>query len=385
MEQRTIVHLDLDTFFVSCERKINSKLNGIPLIVGGTSGRGVVSACSYEARTFGVRSAMPMHYALKLCPQAKVVKGDMELYSQHSKLVTDVIADSSPIFEKASIDEFYLDVSGMDKFFGCYKWTTELSQRIINESGLPISFGLSVNKTVAKIATGEAKPLGKIEINSKAVQSFLNPLSIKKIPQVGNKTYYTLARIGIQKIQTLSEIPIDYLKQLLGKNGEDLWMKANGIDNSPLKPFRDKKSISAERTFLTDTFDLVKLRTELSAMVEKLAFELRTEQWLTACISVKIRYNNFDTEMKQRKISLTANDNILLNTVNQLFTEVYSRRMMLRLIGVKFSNLSRGFNQIDLFQDTERDIALHQAMDNIRNRFGASYIQRATSFKNAKK
>ena len=173
--ERAIVHMDLDTFFVSCERLTNSALNDIPLIIGGGE-RGVVASCSYEARKFGVRSAMPIKMALKLCPQAKVMKGDMELYSKLSHDVTQVIEEKAPVMEKASIDEFYLDITGLDRFYGCYQWTNELAQSVIKETGLPISFTLSVNKTVSKIGTGEGKPRGNLEIPEKKVRVFLNPL-----------------------------------------------------------------------------------------------------------------------------------------------------------------------------------------------------------------
>lgn len=179
--ERTIVHMDLDTFFVSCERLHNDRLKGIPVIIGGGD-RGVVASCSYEARYYGVRSAMPIKHALRLCPEARVIKGDMEMYSKMSHTVTEIIEERAPVVEKASIDEHYLDITGMDKFFGSYKWTEELMQSVSKHTGLPLSFALSVNKTVAKIATGEAKPLGKTEICAAMVRPFLNPLSIKKFP-----------------------------------------------------------------------------------------------------------------------------------------------------------------------------------------------------------
>ncbi|MDZ4757375.1 MAG: DNA polymerase IV [Bacteroidota bacterium] len=373
---RSIVHMDLDTFFVSCERLVNSQLNNIPLIIGGSSDRGVVASCSYEARTFGVRSAMPMKLALRLCPQAKVVKGDMELYSKYSHLVTDIIEESAPVMEKASIDEFYLDVSGMEKFFGCYKWSTELSKKVTKETGLPISFGLSVNKTVSKIATGEAKPHGKIEVCQPMVKTFLNPLSIKKIPMLGDVTYQLLSRIGIRRIETLSEMPIDVLQQLLGKNGKELWKKANGIDENPVEPYTERKSLSTEQTFEQDTIDIPKIKSILLGMVEKLCFQLRDEEWLASVIVVKVRYNNFDTETKQFKISYTSCDHIILKKVNELFDSLYQRRMRIRLVGIRFSGLVRGAYQINMFEDTTELISLYQSLDKIKKRFGSSSIQR---------
>lgn len=368
--------MDLDTFFVSCERLLNSKLVGIPLIIGGGSDRGVVASCSYEARQFGVRSAMPVKLALRLCPQAKVVRGDMELYSKYSHLVTDIIEEKAPVVEKASIDEFYLDVSGMDKFFGCYKWTNELINKIAKETGLPMSFGLSVNKTVSKIATGESKPLGRIEVPAIGVRPFLNPLSIKKIPGVGDVAFQLLSRIGIRKIETLSEMPVEMLQKLLGKNGGELWKKANGIDENPVEPYNERKSLSTETTFEQDTIDIPKLKSVLVAMVEKLAFQLRSEEWLTSVVVVKIRYNNFDTHTQQCKIAYTSCDHILLQKITDLFDKLYQRRMRLRLIGIKFGGLVRGTYQIDLFDDTTEMMSLYQAIDKMKKRYGIDSVQR---------
>jgi DNA polymerase-4 len=372
---RAIVHMDLDTFFVSCERLTNSELNGIPLIIGGGE-RGVVASCSYEARRFGVRSAMPIHMAMKLCPDAKIMKGDMELYSKLSHDVTNVLQEKAPVLEKASIDEFYLDITGMDKFHGSYKWTNELAESVIKETGLPISFSLSVNKTVSKIATGEGKPVGNLQIPENEVQGFLNPLSIQKIPMVGAVTFQLLSRIGVRKIQTLSEMPPEVLQQMIGKNGLDIWKKANGIDNTPVEPYTERKSISTEHTFSQDTIDLAKLKRVLIGMVEKLAFQLRSEQWLTSTITVKIRYANFDTETKQCKIAYTSADHILTKNVMELFEKVYQRRMRLRLIGIRFSGLVRGTYQINLFEDTEEMLSLYAAMDKMKSRYGFDAVMR---------
>lgn len=373
---RSIVHMDLDTFFVSCERLVNPHLNGLPLIIGGSSDRGVVSSCSYEARKFGVRSAMPMKFALRLCPQAKVIRGDMELYSNKSHEITDIIKEYAPVVEKASIDEFYLDISGMDKFFGCYKWTVELSSRIMKESGLPISFALSVNKTVSKIGTGEAKPIGKSEISQQMVKPFLNPLSIQKIPMLGDVTFQLLSRVGVRTIQTLSEMPAEVLQRLIGKNGIDLWKKANGIDEVPVQPYSERKSISTEQTFEKDTIDIPMLKSLIIRMVEKLAHQLRSENWLTSVVVVKIRYNNFDTETKQCRIPYTACDHILIEKVKDLFDKSYNRRMRLRLVGIRFSGLVRGAYQTNLFDDTTEKMALYQSIDSIKNRFGFDAISR---------
>ncbi|SJN49354.1 DNA polymerase IV [Sphingobacterium faecium PCAi_F2.5] len=371
--------MDLDTFFVSCERLVNSQFKDIPLIIGGGD-RGVVSSCSYEARTFGVRAAMPIKMALRLCPQARVVKGDMELYSRMSHMVTEVIEESAPVMEKASIDEFYLDLTGMDKFFGAYKWTNELGAKIEKETGLPISYALSVNKTVSKIGTGESKPHGHREISSVGVHSFLNPLSIKKMPMVGNATFQLLSRVGIRTIGTLSEMPIEVLQQMIGKNGTDLWRKANGIDETPVLPYSERKSISKERTFNSDTMDIRAVKSLISGMAEQLAYQLRQEKWLTSTVVIKIRYSNFDTETKQCRVTYTAADHTLARVALELFDKIYTRRMRLRLIGLRFTDLVHGSYQMNLFEDNAQLINLYQAMDAIKMRYGNDAIGRAVGF-----
>jgi len=376
---RAIVHMDLDTFFVSCERKEHSELKGIPLIIGGGD-RGVVASCSYEARKFGVRSAMPIRMALRLCPDAKVVKGDYELYSKLSHLVTDVIQDKVPLMEKASIDEFYLDLTGMDKFFGCYQWTQEIAASVTKETGLPISFALSNNKTVSKIGTGESKPSGKLQIIEKEIKPFLNPLSVKKIPMVGDKTFQLLSRIGVRTIHTLSEMPVLVLQQMIGANGKELWKKANGIDENPVVPYSEKKSISSERTFATDSIDILEIKRLISGMAEKLAYQLRQEKWLTSTVVIKIRYSNFDTETKQHKIAYTSADHTLSRVALELFNKVYTRRMRIRLVGLRFTDLVHGNHQMNLFEDTEEQMSLYQTMDYLKNRFGKDALGRASGY-----
>lgn len=378
---RAISHMDLDTFFVSCERLKNSDLVGKPLIIGGGD-RGVVASCSYETRYFGVRSAMPIKMALRLCPEAKVIRGDMEMYSNMSHTVTEIIQEKVPVLEKASIDEFYLDLSGMDKFFGCYQWTTEIAEAVRKNTGLPISFALSTNKTVSKIGTGESKPIGKLEIPEQKIRAFLNPLSVKKIPMVGNVTFQLLSRLGVRNIQTLSEMPVDVLHRLIGKNGQELWKKANGIDETPVVPYSERKSISKENTFSQDTIDINGIKSILSGMVEQLCFQLRQEKWLTSTVVVKIRYSNFDTETKQYRIPYTSSDHTLLRYALELFEKVYNRRMRIRLIGIKFTGLVHGCHQMNLFEDTEELISLYQTMDKIKTRFGSDSVGRASGFLN---
>lgn len=371
--------MDLDAFFVAVERKKEPKLNGLPLIVGGSSRRGVVAACSYEARKFGVHSAMPMYLAMQLCPDAKVISGDMEAYSQNSHLVTEIIADKAPAFEKSSIDEFYIDATGMDRFFGTFKWAVELQKKIMKESELPISMALSVNKLVSKVATAEFKPSAQKQIPAGTEKDFLGPLAIDKIPMVGKQTASFLYDMGVRTVATLRDMPQQFLISAFGKNGISLWNKAQGIDDSPVVSYSEQKSISTESTFDQDTIDVKRLKSILIAMVEKVAFQLREQKKLTSCITVKIRYSNFDTETKQIHISYTSSDHVILRVVQELFDKLYNRRMLIRLVGVRLSNLVHGNQQISLFDDTEEDINLYEAMDFIKHKHGVEKLIRATT------
>ncbi|MEN1784418.1 MAG: DNA polymerase IV [Bacteroidota bacterium] len=377
--KKTILHLDLDTFFVSVERRANPELRNKPLLVGGLSDRGVVAACSYETRGYGIHSGMSMKMARELCPEAYVIKGNAGVYSKVSDEVTAIIQEAVPVFEKSSIDEFYADLTGMDRFFGSYKYATELRRKIIKETGMPISFGLSINKVVSKVATNEAKPNSQLKIDLGLEKSFLAPLSIKKIPMVGDKTYQTLRNLGIRQVHTVQQMPVDIMQRVLGVNGKIIWRRANGVDHTPVIPFHERKSISNERTFDRDTIDVVKLKGILVAMTENLAYQLRRGEKLTACITVKIRYADFNTYSKQMRIPYTSADHILIPKVVGLFDTLYHKRMLVRLIGIRFSHLVSGNYQIDLFDDTEEALNLYQAMDKVRNRFGDRAIVRASA------
>ncbi|GAA4445032.1 DNA polymerase IV [Ravibacter arvi] len=374
--ERQIVHCDLDTFFVSVERLLNDDLVGKPVLIGGSSDRGVVASCSYEARKFGIHSAMPMKLARQLCPEAVLVRGDHDRYSKYSNMVTEIIEGSVPLVEKASIDEHYFDLTGMDRFFGSWKWAQELRRRIIRETGLPISFGLSTNKTVSKIATGEAKPCGERQVADGTEKPFLAPLSIRKIPGIGEKTYPMLRNMGISKIGTLQQMDVFTLQRVMGDNGVAIWRKANGVDDSPVVPFHQQKSMSKETTYHVDTIDMVLLRSTMLSMVDALCFDLRSEGKLTGCITLKIRYSNFDTHIRQIRIPYTNSERAIVPQVLSLFEKLYSRRMLIRLIGVKFGTLIRGNYQVDLFDDKFEDLQLSQALDRIRSRFGFSAIGR---------
>lgn len=377
LSDRHIIHLDLDTFFVSVERLRNSSLIGKPILIGGSSDRGVVASCSYEARKYGVHSAMPMRLARELCPDAILVHGDMDAYSKYSNMVTDIIQEKAPTYEKASIDEHYIDATGLDKYFGTFKWSNELRALIIKETGLPISFGLSVNKTVSKIATGEAKPNGLKHVHNGLEKPFLAPLSIRAIPMIGDKTYSKLKSMGVIKIKTIQEMQAELMQRVLGENGLTIWNKANGIDNTPITPYSERKSMSSENTFDRDTIDIQYIRRVITKQVDELSFDLRKDEKVTSCITVKLRYSNFETFSKQARIPYTASCKTLTEKALELFEKLYTRRMLIRLVGVKFSHLVSGNYQIDLFNDVTKQVNLDVAMDSIRNRFGVQYIKKA--------
>lgn len=381
---RYIAHFDLDSFFVSVEILNDPSLKGKPVLVGGFE-RGVVAACSYEARKFGIHSAMPMKKAMKLCPHAIVTSSSRGDYSRYSRWVTDIIASKSPLFEKASIDEFYIDMSGMDKFFGVTKYTKELRELIKKETGLPISCGLSSGRLISKMATNEAKPNGFLEIPHGKETAFLWPLGIEKIPGVGKNTEELLKNHGISKIEHIAKTPVEQLEKLLGKWGESLWRKANGIDHSPVETGWEQKSMSHENTFDTDYTDIDFLHTELVRLTEKTAYGLREDEKLTGCLTVKIRYSDFETISRQEVTDYTSLDDQLIAKAKDLFNKSYQKGRPVRLLGVRFSHLIPFTMQMSLFDDRSEKHNLYKAVDDIKNQFGSKAVTKATVLKNKHK
>lgn len=379
--QRHIAHFDLDAFFVSVELLKRPELKGEPLIVGGDGQRGIVAACSYEARKFGIHSAMPSMRAKHLCPQAIFIKGSPGEYSHYSRIVTQIIADSVPLFEKASIDEFYCDLTGMDKFFGVSQYTKELREKVIKETGLPISYGLASSKLVSKMATNEAKPNGFLEILNGKETAFLWPMKVDKIPMVGKQTEQQLKELDIYTIKELAHMPIAQLEQYFGKWGKRLWEKAHGIDDTLVESYSEQKSLSHETTFHEDSNNISFLHTELLKLTEKTAYDLRQEERLTGCVTVKIRYSDFTTVSKQEVIDYTALDNILIEKVKTLFKKLYRPGEKVRLLGIRFSHLVPVTIQMSLFESTEEKLQLYQAIDQIKGRFGKDVITKATILK----
>ncbi len=375
---RIIAHFDLDSFFVSVEILNDPSLRGKPVIVGGRE-RGVVAACSYEARKFGIHSAMPSNKARQLCPHAIFVKGSRGDYSKYSRWVTQIIADKAPLFEKASIDEFYLDLSGMDKFFNALQWTIDLRQQIINDTGLPISFGLAANKMMAKIATNQAKPNGYLHIPPGKEKDFLDPLPVESIPGVGDQTQLVLKSMGIFNIKQISETPIETLEERLGKWGTDLWHKSQGIYHGIVSPYHEAKSISTENTFNENISEVSLLKQEIVRQAEKICFELRQDGKVAGCVAIKLRYPDFETTSRQTTIPYTCADDEIIPVVKNLFNKLHKKGQPVRLLGVRLSELTNDAVQTNLFSNTEKKSGLYKAIDDVKNRFGKSFVKRASS------
>lgn len=373
-----IAHFDLDSFFVSVEILKDPSLKGKPVIVGGQNEKGIVTTCTYEARKFGVHSAMPMKTAMRLCPQAIVVSGTYSEYSRYSKWVTQIIASKAPLFEKASVDEFYVDLQGMDKFFDSLKWTIELRELIINETGLPISFGIAKNKMVAKMATNEAKPNGFLQVPLGKEKEFLAPLEVNKIPGVGEQSNKILQYHGIKLIGDIHGTTPENLEKLLGKWGYELWNKAQGNHTSAIKEYREPKSISKENTFEENVMDVEFLMCEIVRMTEKICFELRKEEKVAGCVTIKLRYPDFETTSRQASIPYTSADDEIIPVAKALFHKLYKKGKPIRLLGVRLTDFSNDALQANLFHDTKRKNVLYKTVDEVKNRFGKSSVVRAS-------
>lgn len=375
---RHIAHLDLDSFFVSVEILNNPDLKGKPVLVGGFE-RGVVAACSYEARKYGIHSAMPMKQAMKLCPHAIVTSSSRGDYSKYSRWVTDIIASQVPLFEKASIDEFYIDLSGMNKFFGVSKYAQELRKLIISETGLPISCGLSTAKFISKMATNEAKPSGFLEISPGREKDFLWPLGIEKINGVGKQTEIQLKNMGLYKIEDIAKTPLEVLEKQLGRWGESLWYKAHGIGTADIDTGWEQKSMSHENTFDKDYNDVEFLHKELVRLTEKTCYGLREDEKLTGCVTVKIRYKDFETTTRQEVIDYTALDDELIAKAKDVFNKSYHVGRPVRLIGIRFSQLIPFTMQMSLFDNKVEKLQLYKAVDDIKDRFGSQIVTKAVN------
>lgn len=375
---RYILHIDLDTFFVSVERLQNPELNGKPVICGGHGERDVVSSASYEARKFGVHSGMSIVKAMKLCPQAiicDVRKSDYMFYSQQ---VAKIVDERAPLYQQMSIDEYFIDLSGMEKYFDVNLWAHNLRMEIITKTRLPISYGLSVNRTVAKIASGRAKPMGELFIPQEKVQEFLDPLPVEKIPGVGDVFLPKLHKEGIYTILQLRQYPRGLFIHQFGRSSENIWLKANGIDNSPVEPAGEPKSLSQETTFETDVWQHEKIKDVVCKICDNLAFKLRSEKKLCNTVAVKIKNPNFTTNEKQKSLPPTDYTDTLTSTALALF-DVLHKKQPIRLVGVRFSISTSNNAMNNIFEYSPKKQNLYKAIDSLKEKFGKEIIKKGNA------
>jgi len=371
---RTIFHLDLDAFFVSVERILDPKLNDKPVIVGGDPkyGRGVVAACSYEARAFGLHSAMPIRTAYKLCPQGIYLHGHGDEYSRFSKVVKNILEQYAPQIEQASIDEFYLDMTGTQKMYGSmFGFATRLQKEIWDKIGLPISIGIGSNKTIAKIGSDCMKPKGITYIIPGMEKEFLSPMPVETIPGVGKVMKQNLNNRGIYRIGDITKLPSDYFGTAFGKYGIDLWRKAHGEGTEYLTIQRTRKSISRETTFGNDVTNEEEIKSTLFYLTGKVAQSLRKKGWEASTIDIKLRHTDFQTLTRAKTIKPTDDDKIIFETAWDLMKKARTRRVGVRLIGIGVTNFSPLNEQEFLFEDYEvKRKKMLRAVTRVRDKFG---------------
>lgn len=368
----------MDAFFVSVERKLDPSLEGKPVIVGGNphSGRGVVAACSYEARKYGLHSAMPIKTAYRLCPQGLYIRGHSKEYSRYSNAVKSILEKYFPVIEQTSIDEFYLDFSGCEKIYGHpEKFAEKIQKEIWDELHLPCSIGISSNKTISKIASDFNKPKGITFVPHGKEKEFLAPLPIEKIPGIGKATFALLRSRGFKTTGDIANSSKDRLKSLMGKHGIDLWKKANGFGSTHLTPEHERKSISKETTFGNDIADKTEIESVIFKLVEQICQLLRKENMRASTVSIKLRYSDFTTLTRSKTINPTDDDQIVYDTAVGLFRKAYTRDAGIRLIGVGLSKLDNFVEQGSLFDDEETPRKrMLGAVTKLRDKFGFDVI-----------
>ncbi|MFH2003711.1 MAG: DNA polymerase IV [Bacteroidota bacterium] len=375
---RTIFHLDLDAFFVSVERILDPSLEGKPVIVGGDPhGRGVVAACSYEAREYGLHSAMPIRHAYRLCPNGVYLHGHHKEYSRYSKAVKNILVQYAPIIEQASVDEFYMDFTGCTHIYGSlYAFASKLQKEILDKLGLPCSIGIASNKTVAKIGSDCMKPRGITYVLPGMEKEFLVPMPVETIPGVGKVTLKALHAKGFYKIGDITKVSEEYFGSAFGKYGIDLWHKAHGEGTQYLNPPQERKNISKERTYNEDVMDKKEIESTLFNLTGQVCQMLRDRNWQTSTVSIKLRYSDFQTITRAKTIKATDDDKTIYDTAVTLFRNAYTRRVSIRLIGIHLTKFSEFAEQELLFEDkdTIREKML-KAVNKIRTQYGYSAIQ----------
>jgi DNA polymerase IV len=371
------MHLDMDTFFVSVERLMDASLVGRPVIVGGTPfQRGVVAGCSREARAFGVHSAMPLRRAWELCPQAVFLHPHFTHYAEYSERVSELLADFVPVLEKASIDEFYLDLSGCGRIVGDEEgWTRRLKRTLTGELRLPLTYGVAANKITAKVATTVGKRAGDVRVPAGGEASFLAPHAVRLLPGVGGVMERDLLGMGIPRIGGIAVLPLQLFTNMYGRNGRSLHEHARGIDTTPIVPYRRQKSLGAEHTFDEDVLDPQTVVATLRRLTQRVGHDLRERGFLARAVTVKLRYADFVTVTRALHCEATAADHTLYALAERAFRTLYTRRVRVRLIGVSTSDLLEDYGQLFLFDaQEERYDRLYDGLDDIRRRFGKSAL-----------
>jgi DNA polymerase-4 len=380
LAQASILHIDMDAFFVSVELLERPELRGQPVIVGGRPDqRGVVTAASYEARKYGVHSAMPLRTAGKLCPHAVYLDGHHAKYAEWSDRVATILAKFSPIVEMVSIDEAYLDLSGTERLHGAPLASADKLLRTITQTtGLPCSGGLATTRLVAKVASDQAKPRGLVWVPPGAEARFLAPLSVRKIPGIGEVTERALRALSIETVEQLSALPLEKLEKIFGQWGTALYRKARGGDSYEFVIDAEPKSISHNHTFGEDTDDTEALSATLSHLSQKACKRLREAGLATRTLTLTIRYAGFDTYTRSRTLAQpTQLDSDIFAVFHDLFREHRNHSRKIRLLGVSLSNLTHGGEQLDLLEAERRAKLekLTRATDRLRDRFGFTSVQ----------
>jgi DNA polymerase IV len=374
---RTIFHLDLDAFFVSVERIIDPSLNGKPIIVGGDpNGRGVVAACSYEARRYGLHSAMPIRTAFKLCPHGIYLHGHYDEYVRFSDAVETVLTQYAPVIQQASIDEFYMDFTGCRNMYGSFfSFGSFLQKEIWEKLSLPCSIGIGSNKTIAKIASDCMKPRGITYVLPGMEKEFLAPMPVETIPGVGKVMQNDLNSRGIYYIRDITKLPSEYFSAVYGKYGTDLWRKAHGEGSEYLSVRDEQKSISKETTFSSDVTSLETLKDVLFKLTGKVCQSMRDNNWQSSSIHIKLRYSDFKTLTRSKKIEPTDDDRKIFDTAWDMLDKAITRRIGIRLIGIGLSKFSSFSEQEFLFESGEiKRKKMLYAVNRLRSKYGFGII-----------
>lgn len=378
---RSVIHVDLDAFFASVEELLDPAIAGLPIIVGGDpSKRGVVASASYAARAYGVRSAMPMAQALRLCPHAIVRHGHREVYASYSERVMAILAEYTPLLEQVSIDEAFLDVTGCEQLFGpAEEIAQRIQQRILHELGLPSSLGVASNKLVAKVASTLAKPRGLIVVPFGQEATFLAPLPIEYLWGIGKVTAERLHSLGVQTIGQLAALPYQQMKALFGSAAVEMHYRALGIDDSPVGIEARRKSVSQEHTFARDVADIRRLKRYLLAMSEELTAQLRRDGECARTVVLKMRYPDFKTITRRASLAQPTDlAEVVYAQAVALLQKEWRQGDRIRLIGLGLTGLVQA-RQLGLFEaSSQRLLKLSQAVDQIRSKYGKQAIRRAS-------